>query len=86
MKQAQKDAIHYDIAGENILARENVRFKEYRSKWDENPRKLEHGNFPLHLDIEVTSLCNLKCPFCATTYSKFHGGMMKWETVKKPVY
>jgi len=26
------------------------------------------GSFPLHLDIEITGLCNLRCPFCATSY------------------
>jgi MoaA/NifB/PqqE/SkfB family radical SAM enzyme len=43
------------------------------------------GDFPVHLDIEVTSLCNLRCPFCATTYSssQVRNGFMSWETVKK---
>ena len=59
------------------------KFRTYRRLWDENPQNLNSGSFPLHLDIEVTSACNLKCPFCATTYSKFGNGFMKWETVKK---
>jgi radical SAM protein with 4Fe4S-binding SPASM domain len=80
---SQKDQIHHDLAGEDILYSDDTRFIEYRRKWDENPKKLDHGEFPLHLDIEVTSNCNLKCPFCATTYSKFNNGYMKWETAKK---
>jgi radical SAM protein with 4Fe4S-binding SPASM domain len=80
---AQKDQIHHDLAGEDILAPDDVKFTEYRRKWDGNPKNLEHGNFPLHLDIEVTSACNLRCPFCATTYSKFKDGFMEWKTVKR---
>lgn len=80
---AQKDQIHHDIAGKDILSVDDEEFSTYRRLWDENPKHLEHGDFPLHLDIEVTSACNLKCPFCATTYSQFKDGFMKWETVKK---
>ena len=80
---SQKDQIHHDLAGEDILDSDNARFIEYRKKWDENPKKLDHGDFPLHLDIEVTSACNLKCPFCATTYSQFKDGFMSWKTVKR---
>ena len=80
---SQKDKIHHDLAGEGILCSDDTSFIEYRRKWDENPKNLDHGEFPLHLDIEVTSSCNLKCPFCATTYSKFNNGYMKWETAKK---
>ena len=80
---SQKDKIHHDLAGEGILCSDDTSFIEYRRKWDENPKNLEAGGFPLHLDIEVTSSCNLKCPFCATTYSKFNNGYMKWETAKK---
>ena len=80
---AEKDNIHHDITGEDILSVEDDKFRTYRRLWDENPQNFDPGHFPLHLDIEVTSACNLKCPFCATTYSKFENGFMKWETVKK---
>ena len=82
-KTADKDNIHHDIAGEDIFPVEDEKFRTYRRLWIENPQNLSPGSFPLHLDIEVTSACNLKCPFCATTYSKFENGFMKWETVKK---
>jgi len=80
---SHKDQIHHDIAGIDILQSSDRKFKQYRRKWDENPRNLVYGEFPLHIDIEVTSCCNLKCPFCATTYAVFKDGFMKWETVKK---
>lgn len=82
---ATKDNIHHDVAGEDILGKQDIKFKEYRKRWTENPQKLDHGKFPLHLDIEVTSACNLKCPFCATTYSSFDDGLMKWNTFKKVI-
>ena len=82
---SHKDKLHHDIAGKDIVTCEDPRFVEYRRRWDENPRNLDPGEFPVHLDIEVTSVCNLRCPFCATTYSgpKVKNGFMKWETVKK---
>ena len=43
------------------------RFLEYRRRWVEDPAQSRAGNFPIHLDIESTGVCNLRCPFCATT-------------------
>ncbi len=84
-QHGKKDSFHHDIAGKDVFDLDNSRFIEYRRKWDENPMSLNPGAFPLHIDIEVTSLCNLRCPFCATTYDglKIRNGFMKWETVKK---
>ena len=80
---AERDHIHHDIAGDDILSVDDEKFRTYRRLWEENPNNLNPRQFPLHLDIEVTSACNLKCPFCATTYSKFENGFMEWKTAKK---
>lgn len=40
---------------------------DYRRKWDEYPQKLIVADFPIHLDIETTNACNLKCPMCPRT-------------------
>lgn len=82
---SEKDKLHHVLVGEDIGASSDPRFVEYRKKWEENPKNLKAGNFPIHLDIEVTNVCNLKCPFCATTYSsgRVKNGFIKWETVKK---
>ncbi len=79
------DTIHHDISGEDILGRTDERFVEYRRRWEENPETLTVGGFPVHLDIETTSVCNLRCPFCKTTYSRtdINNGFMAWETFKK---
>lgn len=47
------------------------RFLEYRMRWDQYPSQFIVGGFPLHLDIESTNVCNLRCPFCATTFDKW---------------
>jgi len=49
------------------LKKTDKRFQEYRRRWHQNPAGFISGKFPIHLDIESTSLCNLRCPFCAST-------------------
>lgn len=40
---------------------------EYRRKWEENPKYRVVGPFPINLDIEATSACNLRCIMCPRT-------------------
>ncbi len=40
---------------------------EYRRKWEEYPKKHIVDKFPVHLDIEATSNCNLLCKMCPRT-------------------
>lgn len=40
---------------------------DYRRAWDEVPRNKMVMDFPIHLDIETTNVCNLKCPMCPRT-------------------
>ncbi|MBI5045414.1 MAG: radical SAM protein [Candidatus Niyogibacteria bacterium] len=59
-----------DIKNENVdkfEASQPPEYKEYREKWEEYPKKLIIPEFPLHLDIGITSKCNLKCPMCTRT-------------------
>ncbi len=57
-------------------------YSEYRRKWEEYPSKRKVDRFPIHLDIEVTSSCNLKCPFCITTHGNFKNGLMEYDLFK----
>lgn len=78
------NANFHHVAGDNLNARQDRRFMEYRKKWKEWPRNACAGKFPLFADIEVTSACNLKCPFCATTF-KGEGikkGFIAFDTVR----
>jgi len=52
---------------------DDKRFIEYRKRWYEYPKKHIIGDFPIHLDIESTYRCNLKCPFCARTFNNWGG-------------
>lgn len=40
---------------------------EYRKNWVKYPEEKFVPDFPLHLDIETTNVCNLKCPMCPRT-------------------
>jgi len=77
---------YHIIGGTDILESKNERFKEYRRKWTEYPKNFIVGDFPLHLDIESTNICNLKCSYCAVT-SDFWGnskrGMISFSLYKR---
>jgi radical SAM protein with 4Fe4S-binding SPASM domain len=42
-------------------------YREYRANWDYIPRNKVETDFPMHLDIETTNICNLSCPMCPRT-------------------
>jgi radical SAM protein with 4Fe4S-binding SPASM domain len=42
-------------------------YRAYRKQWDEVPRNKVELPFPIHLDIETTNICNLRCPMCPRT-------------------
>ncbi len=63
------------IQNREILKKLKKSFKDYRQKWNEQPKKIinekiPNSNFknqklnPLCVDIEVASICDLACPFC----------------------
>ena len=79
----QVNANFHTIAGKSVVDRDDLRYREYRKKWEDWPVHFMAGEFPLHLDIEPTNLCNLRCPFCATTYNKYKQGFMKEKIWKK---
>ncbi len=80
---------HYNIVKKNNNAnyRSLPEYKEYRKLWRETAVQHIKTEFPLHLDIEVTSYCNLACPMCPRTHrvelGKWENRMMKFETFKK---
>ncbi|MDR1487518.1 MAG: radical SAM protein [Deltaproteobacteria bacterium] len=45
----------------------------YRKQWDERGLNGKARGFPLHLDIDPTNRCNLKCRMCPRTYYLEHG-------------
>lgn len=54
--------------------------KEYaknRFDWQNNPDKHIVADFPLHVDVELSSICNLKCPMCPTGTEEFKAKVPK---------
>ncbi|KKN09466.1 hypothetical protein LCGC14_1046310 [marine sediment metagenome] len=61
----------------------NGYYKEYRKAWHKNPADGIVSDFPLFLDVEATSLCNLKCPHCVQTHANFEKGFMSFTMYKE---
>lgn len=50
-----------------IGGRYNMNYKEYREKWGSFSKKFKQEKVPIHLDLELTTYCNLACAFCPRT-------------------
>ena len=79
---------HYNIVKNvNTNYRNLPEYKDYRKLWRDSAVNHIKTEFPLHLDIEVTSYCNLACPMCPRTHrvelGKWENRMMKLDTFKK---
>lgn len=46
-------------------------YRENRRLWNEYAQNQHVSNYPLHVDIELASVCNLKCPMCYTISPEF---------------
>ncbi len=53
-----------------------AKFDEYRALWHLAPRYHMLGRVPMHLDLEVTTRCQLKCPGCPSVKTKYSKGDM----------
>lgn len=78
---------HYQFLGtDKIDDAEKYQSQEYfayRKKWKENPEKKIVGDFPIHLDVETTNNCNLRCIMCGRNWMKERLGYMDWELFTK---
>ena len=46
-------------------------YNEYRKLWTELPKKRIVREYPLLVDLETVSRCNLSCPMCPTVTKEF---------------
>ena len=74
-----------DLEWKNHRSKE---YWEYRKKWKEIPQKQITTDFPINLDLETTSVCNLLCPMCPRTIKIEDGtfgevGHMNMDLYKK---
>jgi sulfatase maturation enzyme AslB (radical SAM superfamily) len=64
-------------------------YRKNRRQWTEFPRRQYIADYPLHVDIELSSLCNLKCPMCYTITNEFkekvNAKLMDYELFTKLV-
>jgi radical SAM protein with 4Fe4S-binding SPASM domain len=58
-------------------------YLEYRKGWKEYPEKAIVSDFPLHVDIESTNACNLRCTMCMRNFMTEDIGYMDWELFKR---
>jgi len=62
--EAKPDCNFSALGGTSPHEADDARYRQYRAEWEGRPRRFEAGAFPVHLDLEATSRCNLKCTFC----------------------
>jgi len=48
-----------------------LRYAKNRFRWHYGPRLNWVGDFPDHVDLELASVCNMKCPMCYTVTEEF---------------
>lgn len=62
-------------------------YAAYRNNWSEWPNSQYVSEYPLLVDIELSSLCNLKCSMCYTITEEFKKNVnvtrMDWDLYKK---
>jgi radical SAM protein with 4Fe4S-binding SPASM domain len=61
---AEPNANFTNLSGASPHERPDSDYRDYRRRWMENPRDFIVAAFPIHLDVEATNRCNLKCTFC----------------------
>lgn len=59
---------------------------DYRKEWNDNPKNNIVGRFPIHLDIEATSNCNLLCTMCPRTEMVKEGTFWKVKSFDYELY
>ncbi len=85
MVKATPNANFYSLGGRSVHEVKDAEYQEYRRSWLENPANFIVRDFPLHLDVEITSRCNLRCTFCdkLPLLSKDQQGDMSLAQYKK---
>lgn len=62
-------------------------YHEYRRQWQVLPQERHVSAYPLLVDIELSSICNLHCPMCYTITEQFkrhvNAQLMDFELFKK---
>lgn len=66
-----------------------VGYTEYRRQWNNNPKDNIVNDYPIHVDVELASICNLRCPMCYTITAEFkekvNTKLMSWDLYTKVI-
>ena len=68
---------HFQIVSSNVSI-EDERYLEFRKRWNHYTKTLEVSPAPLHVDIELTNACNLRCSMCERNKMKRKTGFMDY--------
>lgn len=90
MIKINKDQFAMDTRLRGILwqyrRRHPFRFLKNRTEWYVYPVIKRVPDFPLHIDFETSSLCNLNCPMCYRPHrSDKNDGLMDFDVFKKGI-
>lgn len=80
---------HEEIKNDKVKRWEESRTQEYwdyRNEWENNPKNFLVRDFPIHLDIEATSNCNLLCTMCPRTEMVNEGTFWKVKPFNLELY
>lgn len=67
MDTPEREALFEQYRGEGWEAE----YRDYRAKWSELAKTQTVSEYPLLVDIELASICNLACPMCYTITDEF---------------
>lgn len=95
VQKIEKDQIFLNSLNEQLkfnLLRGKGHLLSYlynRFKWYNYPKWYKVDKFPLHIDVEISSVCNMKCPMCYTRTDIFrtrvNKGLMSLDLFKKVI-
>lgn len=67
LETKEREEAFHKIIGEGW----EERYKLYRGNWQKYPKRQFVSNYPLLVDLELSTICNLKCPMCYTITHEF---------------
>lgn len=83
----KNDLNYFEILGTDRINDSEKSFPpeyfEYRNKWVQRPLQNDPGDFPLHVDIESTNRCNLRCSMCQIDFGSMKQGDMDISLYKR---
>ena len=62
----------------NMYPTEELRkkYEDYREEWYRRAKEFDAGDYPLSVNIELVSTCNLACTMCYTITDKFQNAIV----------